>query len=177
MCIYIYIYIYIMCMCTCVFCEHRVLCIHAYCGAGRKVCVYICIHACIYTKTRVLHTYMPCINIHRDIHANSASFHTHAHTYIHTHIHTNRAMDESQTQSRISSDMYVGQQCLCAEIFGGLVRGVKYWDQKDRDQALQRAAVILHHVIRQPETESVGIWSSCMKFCAYNRHPYRYVLL
>lgn len=80
---------------------------------------------------------------------------------------------ESQGPGRVSSDIYMGQQCLAAEIVGGLVRGMKYWGEVDEKRGIAVVKGVLEHVMKLPETESVGLWASCMRFCSYDRHPIR----
>ena len=41
---------------------------------------------------------------------------------------------DPQAHTKMSSDVFMGKQCLAAEVLGGLVRGAKYWSDDDRAQ-------------------------------------------
>lgn len=76
----------------------------------------------------------------------------------------------------MSSDVYMGQQCLAAEMIGGIVRGMVRWEPDEREEGRKLVLDSVAHVMKQTETESVAIWASCMRFCIYNRHPRKVTL-
>mmetsp|Transcript_88473 Transcript_88473/g.235374 ORF Transcript_88473/g.235374 Transcript_88473/m.235374 type:complete len:2151 (+) Transcript_88473:23-6475(+) len=83
------------------------------------------------------------------------------------------AVADPQAHSKLSSDIFMGQQCFAAEVMAGLVRGFKYWNERARNEAQDIVAGVLGKVLLAPETESVGVWSSALRFCCFDRHPRR----
>ena len=80
--------------------------------------------------------------------------------------------DDDKQQGKVSSDVFMGMQCLAAEMVGGIVRASVRWEREE-DIAAARGVVLdaLGHMMKQAETESVSIWASCLRFCVYHRHP------
>jgi hypothetical protein len=61
---------------------------------------------------------------------------------------------------------------MAAEIVGGLVRGIKYWDLDCQRQAQAQVRAILDFVVSIPEMESAGIWASGLRFAIFDRHTF-----
>jgi hypothetical protein len=78
---------------------------------------------------------------------------------------------DPQAHSRLSSDVYIGQQCFVAELVAGLVRGSKYWIEEDKATMRTNVSKILRHMLSVPEMETVGVWAMCLRFCIFDRHP------
>jgi hypothetical protein len=80
---------------------------------------------------------------------------------------------EKDAHARLTSDAYLGQQCMAAEVVGGLVRGIKYWAAHSQLQAQQLVREVLDFVVSIPEMESAGVWASGLRFAIFDRHPSR----
>jgi hypothetical protein len=75
--------------------------------------------------------------------------------------------------ARLTSDAYLGQQCMAAEVVAGLVRGIKYWAPDKQLQAQKLVREVLDFVVSIPEMESAGVWASGLRFAIFDRHPSR----
>uniref|UniRef100_A0A7S0F2D7 Proteasome activator complex subunit 4 C-terminal domain-containing protein n=1 Tax=Hanusia phi TaxID=3032 RepID=A0A7S0F2D7_9CRYP len=80
---------------------------------------------------------------------------------------------DPQAYTKLSTDVYLGQQCLAAEIVGGLIRGCKYWSATAKEIAQDKICKMLEVVLNLPEMESASTWSSCLRFSVFDRHPRR----
>ena len=85
----------------------------------------------------------------------------------------NKIVSEKDAHAKLSTDVYLGQQCMAAEILGGLVRGIKYWPPDGQDEAKKQVCLVLDFVVGIPEMESAGVWASMLRFGIFDRHPTR----
>ena len=79
--------------------------------------------------------------------------------------------EDASAHARLSSDVFMGQQCLASELVGGLVRGMKYWEPENKERGQKIVLLVLSRVLNAPEMESVGVWSAALRFAIFDRHP------
>ena len=84
-----------------------------------------------------------------------------------------KIVSDKDGYSRLSTDVYIGQQCMASEVLGGLVRGIKYWPLPDQLEAQAQVRGVLDFAVSIPEMESAGIWASALRFSIFDRHATR----
>ena len=75
--------------------------------------------------------------------------------------------------ANLPSDIFLSRQCLAAEILSGSVRGSKYFSAADVSTLLKDIVPLLRHVINDSCLDEEDIWSSALKFLAFDRHMQR----